>query len=176
MQIVDCGKGRFAKVFVDDLNDVEPQALAQIVMMAQMPMMFKHIAVMPDVHLGMGACIGSVIPLEGAVCPNFVGVDIGCGMALYPTGLKFEGELSTKKFWQKVQARWYDHIAVGPRGRGNLTQYDLHPGGYRAQINKKIPLCINKISHAQGYKSVTNMIELQLGTMGGGKNDCLHAA
>ena len=55
----------------------EPEALAQIQRVARLPFIFKHLAVMPDVHAGKGATIGSVIATDGAVVPAAVGVDIG---------------------------------------------------------------------------------------------------
>src|SRR6202030_3595617 len=48
---------------------------------ASLPFVFKHVVVMPDVHWGMGATVGSVIATKGAIVPAAVGVDIGCGMA-----------------------------------------------------------------------------------------------
>ncbi len=60
---------------------------AQLNKMAQMPFIHKWIAVMPDVHLGKGATIGSVIPTVGAVIPAAVGVDLGCGMMAVKTSL-----------------------------------------------------------------------------------------
>lgn len=61
-------------------GDVESQALAQLKRTASLPCIFKHIAVMPDVHWGIGATVGSVVATEGAIIPAAVGVDIGCGM------------------------------------------------------------------------------------------------
>ena len=58
---------------------VEADARQQLINTAKMPFIFKHIAVMPDVHLGKGSTIGSVIPTKGAIIPAAVGVDIGCG-------------------------------------------------------------------------------------------------
>ena len=52
-----------------------------------MPFIFKHVAAMPDVHVGIGATVGSVIPTKGAVIPAAVGVDIGCGMMAARTSL-----------------------------------------------------------------------------------------
>ena len=65
----------------------EPEALAQIQRVARLPFVFKHLAVMPDVHAGKGATIGSVIATDGAVVPAAVGVDIGCGMMAARTTL-----------------------------------------------------------------------------------------
>ena len=66
---------------------VEEGARAQLARAAQMPFVFKHVAVMPDVHIGIGATVGSVIPTKGAVIPAAVGVDIGCGMMAARTSL-----------------------------------------------------------------------------------------
>lgn len=59
---------------------VDPKAREQLSRAAKMPFIFKHVAAMPDVHVGIGATVGSVIPTKGAVIPAAVGVDIGCGM------------------------------------------------------------------------------------------------
>jgi len=69
---------------------VEEQALNQAINTSKLPFIFKHIALMPDVHLGIGATVGSVIPTKGAIIPAAVGVDIGCGMAAVMTNLKAE--------------------------------------------------------------------------------------
>lgn len=66
---------------------VEDDARQQLINTAKMPFIFKHIAVMPDVHLGKGSTIGSVIPTKGAIIPAAVGVDIGCGMNALRTSL-----------------------------------------------------------------------------------------
>ena len=66
---------------------VEPMAREQLARAAKMPFIFKHVAVMPDVHVGIGATVGSVIPTRGAVIPAAVGVDIGCGMMAARTSL-----------------------------------------------------------------------------------------
>lgn len=66
---------------------VEDEAKQQLINLANMPFIHKHIAAMPDVHFGMGATVGSVIATKGAVIPAAVGVDIGCGMAAQRTTL-----------------------------------------------------------------------------------------
>ncbi|WP_374347226.1 RtcB family protein [Chitinimonas sp.] len=66
---------------------VEDEAREQLVNTAKMPFIYKHLAVMPDVHLGKGSTIGSVIPTLGAIIPAAVGVDIGCGMMAARTTL-----------------------------------------------------------------------------------------
>jgi tRNA-splicing ligase RtcB len=66
---------------------VEDEARAQLQRAAKMPFIFRHVAAMPDVHVGIGATVGSVIPTKGAVIPAAVGVDIGCGMMAARTSL-----------------------------------------------------------------------------------------
>ena len=66
---------------------LEAEALGQLYNLANMPFIHKHVAVMPDVHAGKGATIGSVIATKGAIIPAAVGVDIGCGMMAVRTAL-----------------------------------------------------------------------------------------
>jgi tRNA-splicing ligase RtcB len=69
---------------------VEEQAMRQLQNIAALPWTFKHVAVMPDVHYGKGATVGSVIAMRDAVSPAAVGVDIGCGMTAVRTSLRAE--------------------------------------------------------------------------------------
>jgi len=66
------------KIYTDQ---IEPQAYAQLLNMSDLPIIHSHIAAMPDMHLGKGATVGSVIPTLRAIIPAAVGVDIGCGMS-----------------------------------------------------------------------------------------------
>ena len=68
-------------------DQIEPTAMEQIVKLASMPFIYKHVAIMPDCHVGMGATVGSCIPTDGAIIPAAVGVDIGCGMVAVRTPL-----------------------------------------------------------------------------------------
>ena len=69
-------------------NEVDSKVIAQLKNVAALPWVAHHVAVMPDVHLGKGATVGSVIAMRGAVAPAAVGVDLGCGMAAVETSLK----------------------------------------------------------------------------------------
>lgn len=73
-------QGRVPIKIWSDLATVESAALDQLKNISALPFVFKHVAAMPDVHLGVGATVGSVVATKGAVCPAAVGVDIGCGM------------------------------------------------------------------------------------------------
>src|SRR5262249_61419915 len=66
---------------------LEDAARKQLLNVAQLPFVFKWVAAMPDVHWGIGATVGSVIPTKGAIIPAAVGVDIGCGMMAVQTSL-----------------------------------------------------------------------------------------
>ncbi|MDR2213255.1 MAG: RtcB family protein [Pseudomonadales bacterium] len=67
---------------------VEPMALTQLSNTARLPIVFKHVAAMPDVHVGIGATVGTVVPTLRAIIPAAVGVDIGCGMMACKTTLR----------------------------------------------------------------------------------------
>jgi tRNA-splicing ligase RtcB (3'-phosphate/5'-hydroxy nucleic acid ligase) len=75
------------KVWLDQFSELEESAFRQLKNMGSLPWVFKHIAVMPDVHFGKGATVGSVIAMREAIAPAAVGVDIGCGMAAVQTSL-----------------------------------------------------------------------------------------
>lgn len=86
---------------------VEAGAKEQLQKTAKMPFIFHHIAVMPDVHVGKGSTIGSVIPTLQAVIPAAVGVDIGCGMIAAKTTLtasdlpdNLSGDRTRRAAWQ----------------------------------------------------------------------------
>ena len=68
-----------ARFWTGDM-EVEPQALEQIRKVTRLPILAGHVAVMPDVHLGKGATVGTVIATRAAIVPAAVGMDIGCGV------------------------------------------------------------------------------------------------
>src|SRR6185437_2982344 len=78
--------GRHVKMWTRGVP-VEQEAKEQLANTARMPFIFKHLAAMPDVHLGIGATVGSVVATKGAIIPAAVGVDIGCGMMAVQTSL-----------------------------------------------------------------------------------------
>jgi tRNA-splicing ligase RtcB (3'-phosphate/5'-hydroxy nucleic acid ligase) len=84
------------KVWTDS---IEPEAMRQLKNTASLPFVFRHVAAMPDVHLGIGATVGSVVATKGAICPAAVGVDIGCGMMARKTSIpaeRIDGETARK--------------------------------------------------------------------------------
>lgn len=69
-------------------RDIDNEALTQLKKIAELPIIHSHIAAMPDVHLGIGATVGAVIPTLNAIIPAAVGVDIGCGMSAVRLSVK----------------------------------------------------------------------------------------
>jgi len=136
---------------------VEDQALTQLKNIAALPFVFRHVAAMPDVHLGKGATVGSVIATEGAVVPAAVGVDIGCGMC----AVKLKGVTSS-------------------RLDGKLAEL-------RAQIERSVPVGFNQNRDPdpraqswtrwaefgdlhKGVQDLKNKALRQLGSLGGGNH------
>ncbi|OLZ11079.1 RNA-splicing ligase RtcB [Sulfobacillus thermosulfidooxidans] len=76
------------KLWLAQDTPIEDKAREQIQAMSELPILAGHIAIMPDVHWGKGATVGSVIPTTGAIIPAAVGVDIGCGMAAVQTTIR----------------------------------------------------------------------------------------
>nr|WP_291073549.1 RtcB family protein [Hyphomonas sp.] len=85
-EVIETRAGGRIKAWVKGVP-VEPQARTQLENVAGLPFIHSHLAVMPDVHFGRGATVGSVIPTKGAIIPAAVGVDLGCGMMAIRTSL-----------------------------------------------------------------------------------------
>jgi len=82
----DVGSGVPVKAWVRGV-DMAENAKQQLMNTARLPVIFRWVAAMPDVHWGLGATVGSVVPTKGAIIPAAVGVDIGCGMMAVRTSL-----------------------------------------------------------------------------------------
>ncbi|WP_206998902.1 RtcB family protein [Trinickia mobilis] len=85
-QLMNVASGKPVKMWTQGVA-IEDEARRQLRNTASMPFVFRHVAVMPDAHVGKGSTIGSVIPTQGAIIPAAVGVDIGCGMMAVRTTL-----------------------------------------------------------------------------------------
>lgn len=118
------------------LDDIEDAALDQAKNLANLPFVFKHIAIMPDAHPGYGMPIGGVMATENVVVPNAVGVDIGCGMCATRTSLtemdiptlkKILGAIRTTvplgfKHHSKQQEAWSPSRSAGPIVKGGIVE------------------------------------------------------
>jgi tRNA-splicing ligase RtcB len=156
-------KGRVpVKIYTDD---VEYAALDQLANIAQLPIIHSHIAAMPDVHMGIGATVGSVIPTKNAIIPAAVGVDIGCGMNAVRLSIKVE-HLPDNLY--RIRSAIEAAIPVGfnqhkkdPVKRSTITALSVE----LERIMEKHPA----ITRMQSKKPYLTWVR-QLGTLGGGNH------
>jgi len=134
---------------------IEPEAIEQLKNTASLPFVFHHVAAMPDVHLGIGATVGSVVATKGAVCPAAVGVDIGCGMMARKTAIPSErlGTHTLKKLRQSIERE----IPVGFQQKKEPFAEGLAWARDRGRPNAASDSLMNKAVH-------------QLGSLGGGNH------
>ena len=145
-------------------NDIDSDSIEQLKKMAQLQFIYSHIAVMPDVHVGKGATVGSVIPTKNAIIPAAVGVDIGCGMNAVRLNLKasqLPDNLSPLRHAIDRQ------VPVG---------YELHKQ-IKAKASSIIPLEKRLQPIIQKHPGLVRMLrkfdatwQKQLGTLGGGNH------
>jgi tRNA-splicing ligase RtcB len=145
---------------------VEDEAKRQLTNAARLPIVFKHIAAMPDVHFGIGATVGSVIPTLKAIIPAAVGVDIGCGMIACKTTLKAEDLPDNLATLRSAIERAVPHgRAPGSRDPGAWQKVPASVNTAWAQLEPEFAaLCRDYPKLAK-----TNNIQ-HLGTLGGGNH------
>ena len=97
----------------------DPNALQQLRNVARLPIVHSHVAAMPDVHWGIGATVGSVIPTIGAIIPAAVGVDIGCGMMAVRTSLTASDLPDNLKAIRSTIERVVPHGRTNHGGKGD---------------------------------------------------------
>jgi len=114
-QVIQPDNGRPVKLWTRGVP-VEDEAMLQLQRTAQLPFIFSHLAVMPDVHVGKGSTIGSVIPTLGAIIPAAVGVDIGCGVIATRTTLTASDLPDNLSAWRTAIERAVPHGRT-PGGR-----------------------------------------------------------
>ncbi|MCK9451158.1 MAG: RtcB family protein [Bacteroidales bacterium] len=133
------------------LKDLEEAALEQAKDLANLSISFRHIAIMPDAHLGYGMPIGGILATKDAIVPNAVGVDIGCGMSALRTDLD---EIDLKKL-KRVMGNIRKTIPVGFKHHAEKQDEKWMP-----QIEQELPIV------SQEYENAL----YQIGTLGGGNH------
>jgi len=113
---------------------VEDDAVKQLRNIASLPIVGPHIAVMPDVHLGKGATVGSVVPTRGAIIPAAVGVDIGCGMIAVKTNLRAEDLPDTLSHVRSAIEEAVPHGRTNNGGFGDKGSWNNAPPSYVMDI------------------------------------------
>lgn len=134
------------------LDDIEEGALLQAKNLANLPFVFKHIALMPDSHQGYGVPIGGVLATKGAIIPNAVGVDISCGIAAVKTNLKWISQKELQTIVDLIKQK----VPVGFNHQKELQDSNLMP---LIDFNL-MPIVKNEYNAALK----------QIGTLGGGNH------
>lgn len=137
-------------------SDVEESAMRQIENLATLPFLYHHLAIMPDVHAGMGMPIGGVLATVDAVIPNAVGVDIGCGMCAVKTSWKAE-DITTDVLRKKIMRGIRKAIPLGKEHHKTRQDEAFMPQGHDIDSMQVV---------RNQYISATK----QVGTLGGGNH------
>lgn len=137
-------------------SNVEESAMRQIENLTTLPFLHHHLAIMPDVHAGMGMPIGGVLACNGAVIPNAVGVDIGCGMCAVKTNRKVE-DLSPNVIRKEIMKGIRERIPLGMDHHKEAQDKKYLPQGY-------------DIDKMEIVKRRQNSILHEVGTLGGGNH------
>ena len=143
---------------------LEREAHQQLQNIAAIPFVGPWVAVMPDVHLGKGATVGSVIPTRGAIIPAAVGVDIGCGMAAVRTTLRAKDLPDTLAYLRSSIER---SVPVG-NGRGG--EHRSLPDSIETLLAKSGLIERLDLVKAKHRKIRTDKVDRQIGTLGGGNH------
>lgn len=144
-------------------DDIEGLARDQLINVAKMPFVHHHVAAMPDVHAGIGATIGSVIPTHRAIIPAAVGVDIGCGMVAAQLSLNAEqlpDSLSAVR--GAIEARVPVGFAKHDEADVRAEAVERLKGGY-ARIVDQHPKIVERLKDKGNWAR-------QIGTLGGGNH------
>jgi len=153
----------------------EDEALQQLVQVANLPFIFKHVAAMPDVHAGMGATIGSVIATKGAVIPAAVGVDCGCGVRAARLVLT-KGEITpyVKEAFDKISGTIpngrTDHGGINDIGRWG--RHHPVPAMVSQQWADRLAQRYNDITSRHSFLGSDKVSWEHLGTLGSGNHFC----
>lgn len=149
--------------------EVEQAALDQIRNISMLPILAGHVAIMPDVHMGKGATVGSVIPTRSAVIPAAVGVDIGCGMCAAMTNLT-AADLPDSLFSLRNQLERDIPVGFNEHKKGIPSV----SGPYADVLRKNLRKTMDKFEHLALLEKLGradfNKISRQIGTLGGGNH------
>jgi tRNA-splicing ligase RtcB len=143
---------------------VDSLAREQLANIAAVPFVGPWVAVMPDVHVGKGATVGSVIPTRGAIIPAAVGVDIGCGMAAVRTTLRAE-DLPDNLARLRSDIERSVPVGNGRGGEHRQLPDSIHSRIVRSGLVERLDAI------KQRHRRVrTDKLACQIGTLGGGNH------
>jgi tRNA-splicing ligase RtcB len=147
---------------------VEAAARQQLENVARLPVVFHHVAVMPDVHYGIGATVGSVVPTKGAIIPAAVGVDIGCGMVAVETDLPASQLPDSLKRLRTAIEKAVPHGRSGNGGKNDRGAWSKLPKPAEEawkQLGPELAAITDKHPGIRGANDVNH-----LGTLGTGNH------
>jgi len=156
------------KMWVGDM-EVEQAAIQQITNISTLPILAGHIAVMPDVHMGKGATVGSVIPTRSAIIPAAVGVDIGCGMCAVMTNLTAD-DLPDSLFALRNQIERDVPVGFNEHKAGIPSVSGPYADILRKNLKKTMERYDHLVLKAKLGRADENRIGRQIGTLGGGNH------
>ena len=166
-QLLEVENGKPIKMWTKGVA-VADDARQQLINTARMPFIFKHLAVMPDVHLGKGSTIGSVIPTKGAIIPAAVGVDIGCGMMAVRTSLTAQ-DLPDHLFeLRSAIERAVPHGRIMKRGKRDKGAWETPPESVNIMWTSLLPGFKRIIEKYPRLENTNNY--KHLGTLGTGNH------
>jgi tRNA-splicing ligase RtcB len=149
-------------------EDIEHEALQQLINVSMLPVVHGHIAAMPDVHAGIGATVGSVIPTLGAIIPAAVGVDIGCGMNAVRTTLRAD---QLPDSLARLRGRIEDAVPVGfEQHDWGRVQGSAHARAARPLASRLDAIVERHPGIAKMQRQFSRTWICQLGTLGGGNH------
>lgn len=148
----------------------EDSAKQQVANIASLPFIFKHIAIMPDVHMGNGAAVGSVIPTKDVIIPSAVGVDLGCGMCAVKTSLK-ASQLPDNLFALRceIESRIPHGREVARGHRNDPGAWQEIPDAVAKKWNERLGDRFTRLTDKHPWLQKTNHIG-HLGTLGTGNH------
>ena len=156
------------KMWTGDM-EVEDAAIEQIRNIAALPILAGHIAIMPDVHMGKGATVGSVIPTRSAIVPAAVGVDIGCGMCAAMTNLK-ASDLPESLFSLRNSLERDIPVGFNEHKKGIPSVSGPYADVLRKNLKKTMDRFENLALLDKLGRADFNKIGRQIGTLGGGNH------
>lgn len=156
------------KMWVGDM-EVEQSAVQQITNISMLPILAGHLAIMPDVHMGKGATVGSVIPTRSAIIPAAVGVDIGCGMCAVMTNLKAE-DLPDSLFALRNQIERDVPVGFNEHKAGIPSVSGPYADVLRKNLKKTMDRYDNLVLKKHLGRADEKRIGRQIGTLGGGNH------
>lgn len=151
------------KIWLDENEALEKNCLEQAINLSNLPFLHKWVALMPDVHTGMGMPIGGVIATKDVIIPNAVGKDIGCGMIFKSTNID-------ASFLKETKNGSLIRLIISEILKSIPTGFDKHEEIQRSKVLDKAFANIGKYNNQSELMKPLKAAYYQVGTLGGGNH------